>query len=113
MSRRLANGVTVLFISAVLVAGSAGATTSTKFAAKRYLADVAPVNHALGIFVKDAKLWGNSTTQETVTKQTQPVISALKKLQNDLISQNWPAKSRRDIRKLIGTPRVPVGNVML
>ncbi len=101
MWRKIASGVAITSVMMTLTAGPLGASSFVKKAAKRYLADVTPVNLALGRFATDASHWGSSTTQSIVTKQTEPAIAALRKLQNELIVQTWPRKSRSDVRKLI------------
>jgi hypothetical protein len=78
----------------------AGASISVKAAAKQYLKDVAPTNVILGKFGKEAGGWTNSTTDAQAEKEAAPVVTALRKLQNELLNQSWPARAKRDVRDL-------------
>ncbi len=94
--------VTLVFASLaiLLVVSTAANAITVKAAAKQYLKDVAPVNSALTKFADQAGKWSDSTTDAQAENDATPAINALQKLQNELLSQSWPAKAKGDVRTL-------------
>ena len=90
----------VIVAALVLNAIPAGASISLKAARAQYLRDVAPTNAALFRLSTQAGKWSNQTSDVTAEKAAAPAITALRRLQNALLSQQWPAKASSDIRTL-------------
>jgi hypothetical protein len=79
-----------LVVATILLASSTAGAISVKAAGQQYVKDVASANAALRTFDSEITAWTNSTADAKGEQQAAPVLSSLKALQLNLLSQTWP-----------------------
>jgi hypothetical protein len=77
-------------IATLLLSSSAAGAIGTKAAGEQYLKDVATANTALRTFDSEINAWTNSTADSEGEQQAASVLTALKTLRKNLLSQTWP-----------------------
>lgn len=123
---RVRTGVGRAVLAVAVAAGAAGATPSLaaaagahghrhaahgrgpalgherRAAAKRYVADNAPVERLSGRFEARALSWaaGATVTDARASAAARPLVSALLRLRHELHHQAWPKNARHDVTAL-------------
>jgi hypothetical protein len=90
--------VPVLAIAALLLTSSTSGAISVKAAGTQYLKDVASANAALRTFDSEISAWTNSTADAEGEQQAESVLTALKMLRKNLLSQTWPQFVKGGVR---------------
>jgi hypothetical protein len=90
--------VPVVVIATLLLAPSTSGAISVKAAGQQYLKDVASANTALTTFDSEENAWTNSTPDAEGEQQAAPVLTALRTLQRNLLSQPWPQFVKGDVQ---------------
>jgi hypothetical protein len=79
-----------LIIATLLLSSTSASAIGIKAAGEQYLKDVATANTALKTFNSEIDAWTNSTADAEGEQQAASVLTALKTLQKNLLSQTWP-----------------------
>ena len=81
----------------------AGATITKYAAAVQFRNDYIPVYNKIMTFTSATKKWNSHTSNSTVSKAADPLISGLLAFQKKLLNQSWPKNTQADIKTLIQT----------
>jgi hypothetical protein len=90
--------VPVLVIASLVVSSSTVSAIGVKAAGEQYLRDVATANAALKTFDSEIDAWTNSTADAEGEVQAKSVLTTLKTLQKNLLTQAWPRLVKGGVR---------------
>jgi hypothetical protein len=90
--------VPALTTAALLLSSSTVGAIGVKAAGEQYLKDVATANTALKTFDSEINTWTNSTADAEGEQQAASVLTTLKTLQRNLLSQTWPRLVKGGVR---------------
>jgi hypothetical protein len=104
-------GATSSSATTVIISVSSSTTQSRQELAQQYLDIVRPGNAAVNDFIAKASHWNDQTSASQAAKDAAPLIVAIKKADGELLSVQWPAETRADVKELVKAHGALIGDL--